>query len=135
MGGLHGRCAASAGAAAARLPGGARGAALLRARPGARLARRRTRGDRITSATRPARRPAAARGPHRHRRRADRRAVGRGAASQALAALRTYASRLRKVLDPGVLVSESGGYAVRAPADGSLDVVLAQELAADAEKA
>src|SRR5690348_13422944 len=33
--------------------------------------------------------------------------------SQALAALRTYASRLRKVLDPGVLVSESGGYAVR----------------------
>ncbi|MBD9731026.1 tetratricopeptide repeat protein [Streptomyces sp. H28] len=55
--------------------------------------------------------------------------------SQALAALRTYASRLRKVLDPGVLVSESGGYAVRAPADGSLDVVLAQELAADAEKA
>src|SRR5690606_11051764 len=48
--------------------------------------------------------------------------------SQALAALRTYASRLRKVLDPGVLVNESGGYAVRTPADGYLDVVLAPAL-------
>ncbi|MFF3845750.1 BTAD domain-containing putative transcriptional regulator [Streptomyces sp. NPDC002328] len=55
--------------------------------------------------------------------------------SQALAAVRTYASRLRKVLDPGVLVSESGGYAVRGPADGSLDLTLAQELSAEAEKA
>ena len=55
--------------------------------------------------------------------------------SQALAALRTYASRLRKVLDPEVLVSESGGYAIRSLADGALDLALAQELATDAEKA
>ncbi|MEU3791923.1 AfsR/SARP family transcriptional regulator [Streptomyces fructofermentans] len=55
--------------------------------------------------------------------------------SQALAAVRTYASRLRKVLDPGVLVSESGGYAIRSLGEGALDVALAQELAADAEKA
>ncbi|MDX3693259.1 BTAD domain-containing putative transcriptional regulator [Streptomyces europaeiscabiei] len=54
--------------------------------------------------------------------------------SQALAAVRTYASRLRKVL-PGVLVSESGGYAVRALSGGALDLAVAQELAADAEKA
>ncbi|MFF4017843.1 BTAD domain-containing putative transcriptional regulator [Streptomyces sp. NPDC001843] len=55
--------------------------------------------------------------------------------SQALAAVRTYASRLRKVLDPGVLVSESGGYAVRAPHEGALDLLVAQDLAAEAEKA
>ncbi|MFE6421818.1 BTAD domain-containing putative transcriptional regulator [Streptomyces enissocaesilis] len=55
--------------------------------------------------------------------------------SQALAALRTYASRLRKILDPGVLVSESGGYAVRLPGDGALDLDAAQDLAARAEKA
>ncbi|MEV0224170.1 BTAD domain-containing putative transcriptional regulator [Streptomyces sp. NPDC050704] len=55
--------------------------------------------------------------------------------SQALAAVRTYASRLRKVLDPGVLVSESGGYAIRSLGEGALDIALAQELAADAEKA
>jgi DNA-binding SARP family transcriptional activator len=55
--------------------------------------------------------------------------------SQALAALRTYASRLRKVLDPGVLVSESGGYAIRALGEGALDLAVAQELAAGAEKA
>ncbi|KUM72456.1 AfsR/SARP family transcriptional regulator [Streptomyces curacoi] len=55
--------------------------------------------------------------------------------SQALAAVRTYASRLRKVLDPGVLVSESGGYAVRGLAEGALDLAVAQELAAEAEKA
>src|SRR5213592_1661737 len=41
--------------------------------------------------------------------------------SQALAAVRTYASRLRKVLDPGVLASESGGYAIRSLPDGALD--------------
>ncbi|MEU8621266.1 BTAD domain-containing putative transcriptional regulator [Streptomyces sp. NPDC048623] len=51
--------------------------------------------------------------------------------SQALAAVRTYASRLRKVLDPGVLVSESGGYAIRTTA---LDLTAAHDLAADAEK-
>ncbi|MET7287892.1 BTAD domain-containing putative transcriptional regulator [Streptomyces sp. NPDC005573] len=55
--------------------------------------------------------------------------------SQALAALRTYASRLRKVLGPGVLVSESGGYAVRGLGDGALDLTSAQELTARAEKA
>jgi DNA-binding SARP family transcriptional activator len=55
--------------------------------------------------------------------------------SQALAAVRTYASRLRKILDPGVLVSESGGYAVRSPGEGALDLAVAQDLAADAEKA
>ncbi|MFJ8107318.1 AfsR/SARP family transcriptional regulator [Streptomyces sp. NPDC096132] len=54
--------------------------------------------------------------------------------SQALAAVRTYASRLRKVLDPGVLVSESGGYAVRV-GEGALDLGLAQEWVAEAEKA
>ncbi|OKJ99592.1 regulator [Streptomyces sp. CB03234] len=54
--------------------------------------------------------------------------------SQALAAVRTYASRLRKVLPPGVLVSESGGYAIRGRAD-ALDLNVAQELAAEAEKA
>jgi DNA-binding SARP family transcriptional activator len=55
--------------------------------------------------------------------------------SQALAAVRTYASRLRKVLAPDVLVSESGGYAIRSLGDGALDLALAQELATDAEKA
>ncbi|MEV7793143.1 BTAD domain-containing putative transcriptional regulator [Streptomyces sp. NPDC087512] len=55
--------------------------------------------------------------------------------SQALAAVRTYASRLRKALDPGVLVSESGGYAVRGLGEGSLDLGVAQDLAAEAEKA
>lgn len=55
--------------------------------------------------------------------------------SQALAAVRTYASRLRKVLDPGVLVSESGGYAVRGLGEGALDLAVAQEWAVEAEKA
>ncbi|WP_416520110.1 AfsR/SARP family transcriptional regulator [Streptomyces achromogenes] len=54
---------------------------------------------------------------------------------QALAAVRTYASRLRKILDPGVLVSESGGYAVRGLGEGALDASVAQDLAAEAEKA
>ncbi|MDF3300524.1 AfsR/SARP family transcriptional regulator [Streptomyces tropicalis] len=55
--------------------------------------------------------------------------------SQALAAVRTYASRLRKALDPGVLVSESGGYAVRGLGEGALDLAAAQDLAARAERA
>ncbi|MFE9256719.1 BTAD domain-containing putative transcriptional regulator [Streptomyces sp. NPDC006879] len=54
--------------------------------------------------------------------------------SQALATIRTYASRLRKVLDPGVLISESGGYAIRIPHD-SLDLGQARNLAAAADKA
>ncbi|MFF9285821.1 AfsR/SARP family transcriptional regulator [Streptomyces griseosporeus] len=54
---------------------------------------------------------------------------------QALAAVRTYASRLRKALGAGVLVSESGGYAVRGLGEGALDLARAQELAAEADKA
>ncbi|KUL54773.1 regulator [Streptomyces sp. NRRL F-4489] len=57
----------------------------------------------------------------------------------ALAALRTYASRLRKALGPDAeaLVSESGGYALR-PVDGrppALDHDTAEQYAAEAEKA
>ncbi|MEU2246923.1 BTAD domain-containing putative transcriptional regulator [Streptomyces sp. NPDC019224] len=54
--------------------------------------------------------------------------------SQALAAVRTYASRLRKVLGAGTLASDSGGYAMRTAPD-ALDLTVAQELAAGAEKA
>ncbi|WP_327324296.1 AfsR/SARP family transcriptional regulator [Streptomyces sp. NBC_01210] len=54
--------------------------------------------------------------------------------SQALAAVRTYASRLRKVLSADALVSESGGYAIRVRGD-ALDLAVAQELAAEADKA
>ncbi|MFG3000057.1 BTAD domain-containing putative transcriptional regulator [Streptomyces sp. NPDC048340] len=54
---------------------------------------------------------------------------------QALATIRTYASRLRKVLDPGLLVSESGGYAIRLPREEALDLGIARSLAADAEQA
>ncbi|MEV5674305.1 BTAD domain-containing putative transcriptional regulator [Streptomyces sp. NPDC052069] len=52
---------------------------------------------------------------------------------QALAAVRTYASRLRKALGQDTLVSESGGYAIRTRRE-ALDVSLAQELATEAEK-
>ncbi|MFF0450208.1 BTAD domain-containing putative transcriptional regulator [Streptomyces sp. NPDC004609] len=52
---------------------------------------------------------------------------------QALAAVRTYASRLRKVLTPQALVSEAGGYAIRTERD-CLDLGVAEELAAEAEK-
>ncbi|MES5821817.1 BTAD domain-containing putative transcriptional regulator [Streptomyces sp. RG80] len=55
--------------------------------------------------------------------------------SQALAALRTYASRLRKVLGPDVLVSDAGGYAIRSLGEGALDLTVVQELATAAEKA
>ncbi|OUD04372.1 BTAD domain-containing putative transcriptional regulator [Streptomyces swartbergensis] len=55
--------------------------------------------------------------------------------SQALAAVRTYASRLRKGLGAGVLVSESGGYAIRGLLEGALDLTTAQNLALDAETA
>ncbi|MFD4761391.1 BTAD domain-containing putative transcriptional regulator [Streptomyces sp. NPDC058439] len=54
--------------------------------------------------------------------------------SQALAAVRTYASRLRKVLDPRTLVSDAGGYAIRTRRD-ALDLTVAQELVAEADKA
>ncbi|WP_031081702.1 AfsR/SARP family transcriptional regulator, partial [Streptomyces sp. NRRL WC-3549] len=53
--------------------------------------------------------------------------------SQALATVRTYASRLRKVLGPQTLVSESGGYALRFRRE-DLDLTRAQDLAAEAEK-
>ncbi len=39
------------------------------------------------------------------------------------------------MLDPGVLVSESGGYAVRGLGEGALDLAAVQDLAAEAEKA
>ncbi|UYQ62749.1 AfsR/SARP family transcriptional regulator [Streptomyces peucetius] len=54
--------------------------------------------------------------------------------SQALAAVRTYASRLRKALSSDTLVSESGGYALRIGRE-ALDLAVAQELAAEAYKA
>ncbi|MGY0017809.1 BTAD domain-containing putative transcriptional regulator [Streptomyces sp. cg35] len=60
---------------------------------------------------------------------------GEESPQQALAAIRTYASRLRKVLAPGVLVSESGGYALRLARRDALDLTAAEELWADAEKA
>ncbi|MBQ0986279.1 tetratricopeptide repeat protein [Streptomyces sp. F63] len=55
----------------------------------------------------------------------------------ALAALRTYASRLRKSFGPdagATLVSESGGYAIRV-APGGLDLTVAEEYAQKADKA
>jgi DNA-binding SARP family transcriptional activator len=55
--------------------------------------------------------------------------------SRALATIRTYASRLRKTLGSGVLHSESGGYALRLAEGDELDLLRAQELVADAEKA
>ncbi|WP_406304413.1 tetratricopeptide repeat protein [Streptomyces sp. NBC_00885] len=58
---------------------------------------------------------------------------GEAPPSQALAAVRTYASRLRKVLSANALVSESGGYAIRVRRD-ALDLAVAQELATEAEK-
>ncbi|MGW2366157.1 BTAD domain-containing putative transcriptional regulator [Streptomyces sp. NPDC001667] len=53
----------------------------------------------------------------------------------ALAALRTYASRLRKAFGPDAdaLVSESGGYAIRV-GHGCLDIDKAEHLATEAEK-
>ncbi|MET9320218.1 BTAD domain-containing putative transcriptional regulator [Streptomyces sp. NPDC003038] len=54
---------------------------------------------------------------------------------QALATIRTYASRLRKVLDPGLLVTESGGYAIRLRSTATLDLGVARRLAAEAEAA
>lgn len=60
---------------------------------------------------------------------------GEAPPQQALATIRTYASRLRKILDPGLLVSESGGYAIRLPHPEHLDLGTARALAADAEAA
>ncbi|MFI0815049.1 AfsR/SARP family transcriptional regulator [Streptomyces sp. NPDC021098] len=54
----------------------------------------------------------------------------------AIAALRTYASRLRKAFGPDseILVSESGGYAIRIGL-AALDTDVAEQLTAEAEKA
>ncbi|KJY25296.1 AfsR/SARP family transcriptional regulator, partial [Streptomyces katrae] len=54
---------------------------------------------------------------------------------QALATIRTYASRLRKVLDPGLLVSDAGGYAIRLRHQEALDLGVARTLASGAEQA
>ncbi|GAA2457585.1 AfsR/SARP family transcriptional regulator [Streptomyces macrosporus] len=54
---------------------------------------------------------------------------------RALAALRTYASRLRKALGAEALISESGGYAIRLGPDTELDVDTAAVRASEAEKA
>ncbi|MFE5626386.1 BTAD domain-containing putative transcriptional regulator [Streptomyces virginiae] len=54
---------------------------------------------------------------------------------QALATIRTYASRLRKVVAPGLLVTESGGYAIRLRSAATLDLGVARSLAADADTA
>ncbi|PWI45924.1 BTAD domain-containing putative transcriptional regulator [Streptomyces sp. ICBB 8177] len=59
---------------------------------------------------------------------------GEAPPDSALAALRTYAFRLRKVLGANALTSESGGYALRTGPD-TLDVTRAEEYAVEAEKA
>ncbi|CAG6399248.1 tetratricopeptide repeat protein [Streptomyces cocklensis] len=51
----------------------------------------------------------------------------------ALAALRSYAFRLRKALGSQTLVTESGGYAIQIPVE-ALDSTLVEQLAAEAEK-
>uniref|UniRef100_UPI000563B854 AfsR/SARP family transcriptional regulator n=1 Tax=Streptomyces achromogenes TaxID=67255 RepID=UPI000563B854 len=55
--------------------------------------------------------------------------------ASALPGVRTYASRLRKVLGPDILVSRSGGYAVGALPEDAVDVWTAQHLAEEAERA
>lgn len=52
-----------------------------------------------------------------------------------MAVIRTYASRLRKVLEPDLLVSESGGYAIRLRSRFDLDLGVAQNLVTHAESA
>ncbi|MCZ4100799.1 AfsR/SARP family transcriptional regulator, partial [Streptomyces sp. H39-C1] len=59
---------------------------------------------------------------------------GETAPTTALAALRSYAFRLRKALGADALVTESGGYALHVASDG-LDFAVAERLAAEAEKA
>ncbi|MCZ4102527.1 AfsR/SARP family transcriptional regulator [Streptomyces sp. H39-C1] len=59
---------------------------------------------------------------------------GETAPTTALAALRSYAFRLRKALGADALVTESGGYALHVAPDG-LDFAAAERLAAEAEKA
>ncbi|MFI9111761.1 AfsR/SARP family transcriptional regulator [Streptomyces venezuelae] len=54
--------------------------------------------------------------------------------TQALATVRTYASRVRKAYGPETLLTASGDYAVRVP-PGALDLYAARELAAESERA
>ncbi|CAG7638775.1 AfsR/SARP family transcriptional regulator [Actinacidiphila bryophytorum] len=51
----------------------------------------------------------------------------------ALAALRSYAFRLRKALGSGTLVTDSGGYSIQIPVE-ALDSTRVEQLAAEAEK-
>ncbi|MFI9552855.1 AfsR/SARP family transcriptional regulator [Nonomuraea endophytica] len=53
---------------------------------------------------------------------------------RALSTLRTYAYRLRKVLEPGMVVSAGSGYAMSVP-EGALDVSVFEEKYAEAERA
>ncbi|MEV6758535.1 BTAD domain-containing putative transcriptional regulator [Streptomyces sp. NPDC051214] len=56
--------------------------------------------------------------------------------SPALAAVRTYASRLRKAFPPGLLASISGGYAIRLPVPAeALDLAAAEHLWSETQKA
>lgn len=59
---------------------------------------------------------------------------GESPPNTALAALRSYAFRLRKALGPKALVTDSGGYALHVAPD-ALDYTVVERLAADAEKA
>nr|WP_241844955.1 BTAD domain-containing putative transcriptional regulator [Streptomyces silvensis] len=59
---------------------------------------------------------------------------GQAPPAQALPALRTYASRLRKALGRRTLVSEAGGYAIDLP-DGSLDLAECERHEAQAAEA
>ncbi|MBY8876719.1 AfsR/SARP family transcriptional regulator [Actinacidiphila acidipaludis] len=58
---------------------------------------------------------------------------GESPPNTALAALRSYAFRLRKALGPEALVTDSGGYALRVAAD-ALDHTVVERLTAEAEK-
>ncbi|MHA4820520.1 AfsR/SARP family transcriptional regulator, partial [Streptomyces aculeolatus] len=53
---------------------------------------------------------------------------------RAVSALRTYASRLRRTLGADALVSEAGGYAIRAHGT-EVDIATAEDLARSAETA
>ncbi|WP_239590378.1 AfsR/SARP family transcriptional regulator [Streptomyces aureoverticillatus] len=59
---------------------------------------------------------------------------GQAPPAQALPALRTYASRLRKALGRRTLVSEAGGYAIALP-EGALDLALCETYEAQAAEA
>ncbi|WP_037910560.1 AfsR/SARP family transcriptional regulator [Actinacidiphila yeochonensis] len=58
---------------------------------------------------------------------------GENPPNTALAALRSYAFRLRKALGPGCLVTDSGGYSLRFAPD-ALDCAVVERLAAEAEQ-